>query len=88
MQWAPGALSPGRIKRPGHEANHSFPSTVVVNNGGTIPSRHCAELLVIKHRDKFTFFTFASGRNGLYFTVIVKKGLDEEMCSLETYCVT
>jgi hypothetical protein len=31
IQWVPGALSLG-IKRPGHEADHSLPSSVEVKN--------------------------------------------------------
>jgi hypothetical protein len=29
IQWVPGALSPG-VKRPGREADHSFPSSAEV----------------------------------------------------------
>jgi hypothetical protein len=34
--WGPGALSPG-VKLPGREADHSFPSSGEVKNGGAIP---------------------------------------------------
>jgi len=31
IQWVPGTLCPG-IKQPGHEVDHSFPSTAEVKN--------------------------------------------------------
>jgi hypothetical protein len=34
--WVPGALFPG-VKRPGHEAEHSSPSSAEVSNGSAIP---------------------------------------------------
>jgi hypothetical protein len=36
IQWVPVALSPG-VKRQGHEANHSLPSSAKVKTGGAIP---------------------------------------------------
>jgi hypothetical protein len=36
IQWVMGTISPG-IKRPGHETNHSPPSSAKVKNGGAIP---------------------------------------------------
>jgi hypothetical protein len=36
IQWALEDLSPG-VKRPGREADHPFPSSAEVNNGGAIP---------------------------------------------------
>jgi hypothetical protein len=35
MQWLPSVLSP-RVKRQGHEADHSPPSSAEVDNGGAI----------------------------------------------------
>jgi hypothetical protein len=37
IQWVPGALSLG-VKRPGHEAHHSSPSTTEVNNAWSYTS--------------------------------------------------
>jgi hypothetical protein len=60
IQRTRGSLSPG-IKRPGHEASHSSPSSAEVKNGrATPPLPHTslsrgAEL--IKHRDDFTLIT-------------------------------
>jgi hypothetical protein len=58
IQWARGDLSP-EVKRPGHKADHSPPSSVEVKNGGDIPPlRHTSvfmEWYLIKHRDDFTF---------------------------------
>jgi hypothetical protein len=61
-QWVPEALSLG-VKRPGHESNHSPPSSAEVKEWMELylhslntPSWRGAQL---KHRDKFTFtFTF------------------------------
>jgi hypothetical protein len=36
IQWLLGALPPG-VKWPGHEADHSSPSSAKVNNGGALP---------------------------------------------------
>jgi hypothetical protein len=36
IQWVPGALSPG-VKWPGHEANHSPPSSAEVKNVEAMP---------------------------------------------------
>jgi hypothetical protein len=36
IQWVFGTISPG-IKQPGHEADHSPPSSAEVKNGGVIP---------------------------------------------------
>jgi hypothetical protein len=58
IQWVPGAVSLG-VKRPGHEADHSLPSSAEV--------KECVELYLhspntpswpgaqLKHRDNFTF---------------------------------
>jgi hypothetical protein len=52
--WVPGALSTG-VKRLGHEADHSSPSSADVKNGGAVPplphmfSWHCVSF--IKQRD-------------------------------------
>jgi hypothetical protein len=35
-QWVPGGIS-ARIKRPGREADHLFPSKAETENGGTTP---------------------------------------------------
>jgi hypothetical protein len=59
IQWVPGALSLG-VKQPGHEADHSPPSSAEV--------KECVELYIyspympswcgaVKHRDTFTFIT-------------------------------
>jgi hypothetical protein len=57
IQCVPEALSLG-IKRPGREADHSFPSTAEVKNAwsytSTLPYVFMAWCLV-KHRDNFTF---------------------------------
>jgi hypothetical protein len=39
IQWVSGATSP-RIKRPGNEADGSFPSSAEDKNGGAIPPLH------------------------------------------------
>jgi hypothetical protein len=36
IQWVLGALSPG-LKRLGHEAEHSPPSSVMIKKGGAMP---------------------------------------------------
>jgi hypothetical protein len=36
IEWLPGDLSPG-IKQQGREADHSYPSSAEVKNGGAIP---------------------------------------------------
>jgi hypothetical protein len=36
IRWVPGAPPPG-IKRQGHEADHSPPSSAEVKNGGALP---------------------------------------------------
>jgi hypothetical protein len=56
-QWLRGPLSPG-VKRPGHEAYDSPPSSAEVKNDGTIPQiPHMSSWLstsLMKHRDNFT----------------------------------
>jgi hypothetical protein len=39
IQWVPGTFPPG-VKRRGHEAIHSAPSSAEVKNGGAIPPLH------------------------------------------------
>jgi hypothetical protein len=57
IQWVPGALSLG-VKRPGHEADHSSPSSTEVKNvklylrSPDTPSWRGSQL---KHRDDLTF---------------------------------
>jgi hypothetical protein len=58
IQWVPGALFLG-VKRSGHEADHSPPSSAKVKEcvelylySPNTPSWHSAQL---KHRDNFTF---------------------------------
>jgi hypothetical protein len=58
IQWVPGALSL-EVKQPGHEADHSPPSSAKVKelmelylHSLNTPSWHGAQL---KHRDNFTF---------------------------------
>jgi hypothetical protein len=36
IRWVPGAISLG-VKRPGHEADHSSPSSAEVNNVEAVP---------------------------------------------------
>jgi hypothetical protein len=64
-QWVLGFFSPG-VKRPGHEAHHSLPSTAEVKNAWSYTSTACtsswrdASLNIfmtysVKHRDNSTF---------------------------------
>jgi hypothetical protein len=66
IRWVPGALSLG-VKQPGHEADHSPPSSVEVKevelyfHSPNTPSWRGAQL---KHRDNFTLpFTFQWNHN-------------------------
>jgi hypothetical protein len=48
IQWAPGALSLG-VKRPGHEADHSPPSSAEVKNAlscTSTPPLHLSEVVL------------------------------------------
>jgi hypothetical protein len=55
------ALSPG-VKRQGHEAHRSIPSSVEVKNNGAIPqllnTSSWQNVELIKHRDNFTKFVY------------------------------
>jgi hypothetical protein len=72
LLWVPGPLSLG-VKRQGHEADHSPPSSTDVKNGwsytSTYPIRLHGVVLSLKkeHRDKFAFtllyFTYTSSGN-------------------------
>jgi len=59
IQWVTGELSPG-IKRPGHEAGHSLPTSTEVKNGWsyttTTPIRPHGVVLNY-HRNNFTLST-------------------------------
>jgi hypothetical protein len=60
VQWVPGALTPG-LKRPGHEDDHSPPSSAEVKNAWSYTSSPPYVFMawrLVKHRDNFTF-TFA-----------------------------
>jgi hypothetical protein len=61
IQWVPGALSLG-VKRLGHEADHSPPSSAKVKNVWSYtstPQYFFMAWCLVKHRDNFTFtFTF------------------------------
>jgi hypothetical protein len=56
IQWVPGVISPG-IKCPEHEADHSYPFSAEVKNGGAIsPLPHKSPWLgasLINQRDNF-----------------------------------
>jgi hypothetical protein len=58
IQWTLQDPSPG-VKRPGREADDSFPSSVEAKNGGAIPPlpnmSSWLDAWLIKHRDNFTF---------------------------------
>jgi hypothetical protein len=57
IQWVPRALSLG-VKRPGHEAGHSAPSSAEVKNAWSYTSTPQYALMaccLVKHRDNFTF---------------------------------
>jgi hypothetical protein len=59
IQWVPATLSPG-LKRLGHDADHSTPSSVEVMNGGAIsPLLHMPHGIVlnyiIKYKDRCSF---------------------------------
>jgi hypothetical protein len=56
IHWVPEAISQG-VKRPGHEADHSPPSSDEVKNAWsyTSPPQYVFRALcLIKHRDNFT----------------------------------
>jgi hypothetical protein len=59
FQWVPGALFPGVVKRPGHEADHSPPSSAEVKEWVELylhsPSTPWCCGAQLKHRDNFTF---------------------------------
>jgi hypothetical protein len=60
IKWVPGALSLG-INRPGHEANHSLPSSAEVKNSWSYtstPQYVFIAWFLVKHRDTFTFTTY------------------------------
>jgi hypothetical protein len=60
IQWVPGACTPW-VKRPGHGADHSSPSSVKVKMNGAILRLHQYVMVwcLVKHTDNFTFtFTF------------------------------
>jgi hypothetical protein len=66
IQWVPGALSLG-IKQPGHEANHSPPSSAEVENAWShtsTPQYVFMAWCLVKYRDNFTFT----------FTLIIQTG--------------
>jgi hypothetical protein len=56
IQWILGAVSP-RVKWPGHEADHSSPSSAKVNNAWSYTSSppDIMSWCLIIHRDSFTF---------------------------------
>jgi hypothetical protein len=59
IQWVPGVLSLG-VKRPGHEIDHSPPSSAEVKNARnytSTPQYVFMAWCLVKHRDNFTFFT-------------------------------
>jgi hypothetical protein len=71
MQWALG------VKRPGHEADHSPPSSAKVKNGGNITPLHSTYAILygaslINHRDNFTY-------SAVYRNVVLKV-----MCAYKT----
>jgi hypothetical protein len=59
IQWVPVDLSP-ELKRPGSEADHSPPTGAQAKKTWTYTSTppyvFMALCLVVKHRDKFTFY--------------------------------
>jgi hypothetical protein len=60
IQWVPGALSLG-VKRPGHEADHSPPSSAEVKDEWSCTSTLLYVFMawcLIKHRDNFTLIFF------------------------------
>jgi hypothetical protein len=57
IQWVPGVLSLG-LKRPGHEADHSPPSSAEVKNAWrytSAPQYVFMAWCLVKHKNTFTF---------------------------------
>ena len=50
----PGVLYPG-VKQPGHEADHSSPSSAEVKSDWICASAHLVSVIVL-HRDNITFY--------------------------------
>jgi hypothetical protein len=48
IQWVPEALSQ-RVRRQGHEADHSPPSSAEVKNGGAIPAPPLTSLWLVRN---------------------------------------
>jgi len=58
IQWVPGSLSL-EVKWPGHEADHSPPSSAEIKNVWSytsIPPYILMTWCLVKHRDNFTFY--------------------------------
>jgi hypothetical protein len=74
IQWLPGALSL-RVKWPGHEADHSPPSSakvkecvqLYIHSPNTLPWRGAQ----LKHRDNFTFTFYLSSTYNMKHSKVI-----------------
>jgi hypothetical protein len=89
IKWVPGTLSLG-VKRPGHEADHSPPSSAEVKNAWSYTSTPQYVFMawcLVKHRDNFTFTSnlrVLGNKNSSRYSREIKKK-SESVCNIQQY---